>query len=148
MALAFMLATRLPTSSELISPYRTHTVFNKPILNMSINNTTVSSVAYTGCLSWIRIFSHPGSKKPGSRISDPTTKKRRNFLLLFYMFCSHKFTKFKIILFFNRYRKIFVLPSSQKYGLGIRDLGKHFPDPDLGVKKAPDPGSQIRTPQH
>jgi hypothetical protein len=41
-------------------------------------------------------------------------------------------------------------PSSQKYGLGIRDLRfgirkKPIPDPDPGVKKAPNPGSGSAT---
>ncbi len=105
---------------------------------------------------------HPGSwflhTHPGSRISDPGSKKsnkRRggeNSLLLIFFFCNHKFhKKLNIILFLKCWRKKFgpifkellkFLPKkfslcSQIYGFGIRDPGSGknlFRIPDPGVK--------------
>jgi hypothetical protein len=75
---------------------------------MCIDNT-FSSFAAAGYLSRILIFSHPGSQKPGSQISDLTTatKKRRKKLVVLRVFVAINSTKVKIILFLNRYRKIF-----------------------------------------
>jgi len=52
--------------------------------------TGKSSVADPGCLSWIQIFTHPGSRisDPGSRIPDPktATKERGEKKLVVYLF--------------------------------------------------------------
>jgi hypothetical protein len=96
MALAFMLATRLPTSSELISPYIYNTYLASRFYFMCINNTPFGSVADSGCLSRILVFSHPGSRNPGSQISDPTTatKKRRKKFVVLRVFVAIKLAKF------------------------------------------------------
>jgi hypothetical protein len=107
--------------------------------------------------SRILIFIRPGFRipDPESRIPDPTTAAKEeggNFSC--FTFFSHKLN-LKIILFLNRYRKKnlsqltknYFYPekfslSSQKYGLGIRDLGsRKKPILDPGVKKH---GSLIR----
>jgi hypothetical protein len=57
---------------------------------------TVNSVADSGSLSRILIFTHPGS-----RIQNQQQKRwvKQVFLSYSTTFCSHNFTKFKIILF-------------------------------------------------
>ncbi len=98
--------------------------------------------------SWILPIPDLGSKNSNKR--DGRKKK-----FCHTIFCSHKFTKLKIILLFEMLKKIIwanfqriielcklskLLLSSQKYEFGIRNPEKPIPDP--GVKKAPDPDSQ------
>jgi hypothetical protein len=98
---------------------------------------------------------------PGSRvlivfypIPRSNNKKRKKNKVVVLPFCSHKFQKFKMIKFFNKYRKRFesndkdfkyfipniLLTPSELCGL---DPGsqKSIADPDIGIKKhrIPDP---------
>jgi hypothetical protein len=85
--------------------------------------------------------------------------------LLFYLFCSHNITKFKIILVLNWWRKKFgriykdlhnFLPqklslSSQKYGFEIRDPWPEIRDPEKTYSVSEIQGSKrhrIPDPQH
>jgi hypothetical protein len=64
--------------------------------------TPSSSVADPGCLSWILIFIHPGS-----RILDPTTAPREGGEKFFCptIFCSHKYRKIVNNLIFEQVKK-------------------------------------------
>ncbi len=102
----------------------------------------VRSVADPGCLSRILIFVHPGSRisDPRYRIPDPKTSTKKGWNKLVVLpFLKPQMSQNWIILFLNRWRKT--------YGFGIRDPGSTknlFRIPDPGVKRAQDPGSQIR----
>jgi hypothetical protein len=107
------------------------------------------SVADTGCLSRILIFTHPGSQ-----ISDPKTgtkeRGRKKFVVIPF-FCSHKFHKIvnyfifemlkkKIWANFQRIIELLTQKIVTKLSkIWVWDPEKPIPDP--GVKKAPDPGS-------
>jgi hypothetical protein len=89
-----------------------------------------------------------------SRVPDPTTRKEwgKIVVLPFFLLPQISQNGRKIL---YRYRKNLnnrqstfqkLTLSSQKYGLGIRDLGFGIkPILDAGVKKAPDPGSGSAT---
>jgi hypothetical protein len=96
--------------------------------------------------SRIRIFSHPGSRKPKT-----TTKERGEKKFCHTFLCSQKFHKIenyfsfevlkkKIWANFQRIIELFTL-KNMALGSGIRKK----PIPDPGVKKAPDPGSGSAT---
>jgi hypothetical protein len=111
-------------------------------------------VVYPGSQS--PIFIHPGfrildiwSRIPDlwSQIPDPTTAtKEEGEKLLFYLFWSHKFHK--LFYFWTTTEKKFYLKNCLKnMGWGSGIWKKSISDPrilDPGVKKAPDPWSQIR----
>ena len=97
---------------------------------------------------------------PGSKNSNKREGWKKIWCHTFL--CSHKFHKivhyfsFEVLkkkIWANFQRIIELLPkklslSSQKYGFGIRDPEKTYSGsriPDLGVKKAPDPGSGSAT---
>jgi hypothetical protein len=114
-----------------------------------------SSVADPGCLSRIRIFSHPGS-----RIQKQQQKRGMKNSFCHTFLCSHKFHKIKnyfsfevlkkkIWANFQRIIELFtqkIVTKLSKIWLwdpGSRKNLSRIPDP--GVKKAPDPGSGSET---
>ncbi len=110
-----------------------------------------SSVADPGCLSRILILPIPD---PGSKISY-TREEWKKFVVIPF-FVATNFTKFKITLFLNWWRKKFgpikelftqkVVTKLSKIWVWDPGSGKNlFRIPDPGVKKAPDPGSGSAT---
>ncbi len=91
----------------------------------------------------------------GSQTNNKKRSEKKYYL--FHFIAAINVTKWKIIQFLEQVKKkirsidkIFnpkkpSLLSCQKYGL---DPGSEIPDPDTGVKKAPDPGSATRMLSH
>jgi hypothetical protein len=111
------------------------------------------SVADPGCVSRILNFTHPGS-----RISDPKTATKDNFLP--YLFCSHKFHKIANFLIFYAEGKILVQCKkiielfTQKIVTKLSKIWVWDPGSEIRKKPIPDQGSRgqngnrIPDPQH
>jgi hypothetical protein len=106
--------------------------------------------------SRILIFTRPGS---GSRISDPRSQNRK--FVVFPFFGAINFTKLNYFIFemlkkkiwanFHRILELFtqkIVTKLSKIWVWDPGSGKNLfriPDPDPGIKKAPDPGSGSAT---
>jgi hypothetical protein len=101
-----------------------------------------ASVADPGCLTRILIFTHPGSRisDPRSQIQKQQQKRDlKKFVVIRYLFCSHKFHKTENDLIFEMLEKKFG-PFSKNYrtfysknchyALKNMDLGSEIRDPE------------------
>jgi hypothetical protein len=127
--------------------FRPQNLFSESVLRAVLRIRDV----YPG--SWFLPIPDPGSRipDPGYQIPDPktATKERGEKYCCHTLFVATNFTKLKIILCLNCWKKNlgqfsknlckkFSL-SSQKYGFGIRDPGS-----EIRKKPIPGPGSRIR----
>jgi hypothetical protein len=118
-------------------------------LDPDSNFSVFSSVADPGCLSRIRIFSHPGSRIQKQQQKRGVKKSFLSYLFEIENYFSFEVLKKKISANFQRIIKLFtqkIVTKLSKIWLWDPGSGKNLSwIPDLRVKKAPDPGSGSAT---